>query len=75
MWIRFPKYVYYDFLAVKANFFLLGILLNLQSNSDNDTNVFAYWASGSVVVLSTQKPMETNYVFKWLLATAHAQTD
>lgn len=50
-------------------------MLNLQRNSDNDTNVFAYTASGSAVVLSTQKPVETNYMFMWFLPTAHAQTN
>lgn len=50
-------------------------MLNLQSNTDNDTNVFAYSASGSFAVLSTQKPMEANDKFLWFLPTDHAETD
>lgn len=50
-------------------------MLNLQNNTDNDTNVSAYSASGSFVVLSTQKPMEVSYVFMWFLPADHAQMD
>lgn len=50
-------------------------MLNLQSNTDNYTNVFAYSASGSFAVLSTQKPMEANYMFVWFLPADHAQMD
>jgi len=48
---------------MKADFFQLCIMLNLQSNNDNDTNVFGYSASGFFVVLSAQKHVEVNDTF------------